>query len=343
MVFLKETLKRLRNRLLVKVMEKQDELSVKAEDLTNAALAKLLEGLSEIRRTVEATVAGKREVAELKAEIKAAETKTTDRLASVANTQAEAAHAALAKLSEGLSEIRRTVEATVAGKREVAELKTELTALKTLLTANEEEPRPISLKTEKGLLNYLKALKGLSKRYAIFIAVKDTTGAFLTDEIADGLRALGFAADLSFEKGLKKQHHHTYVGVIDRGEVVCETMSKGKEASYYAAARDGIAYEAVSKSFPEGNVAVVKIDGVDYATNRRGLNVVVFDPVTRTVIDSVCFDTHVPALTCSRIEEIIEEKVSQLTAINAAGYSVAQYLTDKGVKNVVVYTEARYW
>ncbi|MDR0786170.1 MAG: hypothetical protein LBE74_09900, partial [Treponema sp.] len=39
----------------------------------------------------------------------------------------------------------------------------------------------------------------------------------------------------------------------------------------------------------------------------------------------------------------IEEKVSQLTAINAAGYSVAQYLTDKGVKNVVVYTEARYW
>jgi [citrate (pro-3S)-lyase] ligase len=61
------------------------------------------------------------------------------------------------------------------------------------------------------------------------------------------------------------------------------------------------------------------------------------------VIDSVCFDTHVPALTCSRLEEIINERLSQLNAITSAGYSIAQYLIDKQVKNAIVYTEEQYW
>jgi hypothetical protein len=176
----------------------------------------------------------------------------------------------------------------------------------------------------------------------IIIAVRDTAGACLTDEIADAIKALGFAADLSFEKGLKKQYHHTYIGVIDRGQVICETLSKQREPSYYTATRDGILYEVVSKAYI-GNVASIKIDGVDYATNRRGLNIAVFDPIAKTLIDSVCFDTHASTLYCSRIEEIIVNHLSELNGVSAAGYSVAQYLIDKQIKSAVVYTEERYW
>jgi hypothetical protein len=43
------------------------------------------------------------------------------------------------------------------------------------------------------------------------------------------------------------------------------------------------------------------------------------------------------------MEEIIEEKLSQLNALSVAGYSVAQYLMDKQIKSTVVYTEERYW
>jgi hypothetical protein len=230
--------------------------------------------------------------------------------------------------------------AETAKKQDIAELKAEL---KALLTTDVEKVEPVSLKAEKGLLNYLRLLKGLSKRYMIIIAVRDTTGAFLTDEIADGIKALGFAVDLSFEKGLKKQYHHTYIGVIECGQTVCETLSKQKEPSYYTATRDSVSYEVVSKSFPEGNTAIIKIDGVDYATNRRGLNIAVFDPMTRTVIDSVCFDTQVAVFTCSRLEEIIESLEQKLNALALCGYNVPQYCIDNKITNVVIYSEEEYW
>jgi hypothetical protein len=199
------------------------------------------------------------------------------------------------------------------------------------------------LKAEKGLLNYLRLLKGLRKRYTIIIAVKDTPGAYLTDEVATRIKALGLAVDLSFEKGLGRRGQHTYIGVIECGQTVCETLSKQKEPSYYTAARGGVSYEVVSKSYPEGNTAIIKIDGIDYATNRRGLNIAVFDPIAKIVIDSVCFDTHIFAFTCYRIEEMIGNRLSQLNAITAGGYSVAQYLIDKNIKSAVIYTEERYW
>jgi hypothetical protein len=349
MKFLKETLKKLRWKLLVKVLEKQDELSIKMQDLTNQTLAKLQETADtaaektiaslaqsavEIRQTAEAgtekTVAS---IATAKTEILSSIDKAT---AASVNSQ-DSTNLMLASLSD----IRQTMDATaVSTAKSQAELKTEL---KALLATDVEKVEPVSLKAEKGLLNYLRLLKGLSKRYTIIIAVRDTTGACLTDEIAAGIKALGFAVDLSFEKGLKKQHHHTYIGVIECGQTVCETLSKQKEPSYYTVARDGATYEVVSKSFPEGNTAIIKIDGIDYATNRRGLNIAVFDPMTRTVIDSVCFDTQVAARTCSRIEEVIESLRQKLDALALCGYNVPQYCIDNKITNVVIYSEEEYW
>jgi hypothetical protein len=329
----------------------QDELSVKVEDSTNLMLAKLQETADtatdkttasitksavEMRQTAEAgTEKAVASIAKAKTEILSSIDKTAT---AVVNRQDELSVKAQDLANQTLAKLRETIDA--AAEKTTAELKTEF---KALLATDVEKVEPVSLKAEKGLLNYLRLLKGLSKRYTIIIAVKDTTGVFLTDEIADGIKALGFAVDLSFEKGLKKQYHHTYIGVIECGQTVCETLSKQKEPSYYTAARDGVAYEIVSKSFPEGNVAVIKIDGVDYATNRRGLNIAVFDPTAKSVIDSVCFDTQVATLTCSRLEEIVDNLLRKINALALSGYTVPQYCIDNKITSVVVYTEQEYW
>ena len=193
---LKEAVKSLRNKLLVKVLEKQDELAVKVEGLTTTALGVLSDKLSEVQQTVEAAgaaAARKQDVAELKTEFKAF--LTTD-----AGNEAE---------------LRSTVEkAVVAREQGIAELKAEI---KALLTADAGKLPCVSLKAEKNVRNYVRLLQGVSKRYTVLIAVKDTTGAYLSDEVAAEMKALGFAVDLSFEKGLKKQYHHTYIGALDCG------------------------------------------------------------------------------------------------------------------------------
>ncbi|MDR0643889.1 MAG: hypothetical protein LBG05_03090 [Treponema sp.] len=328
---LKEAMKSLRNKLLVKVLEKQDELAVKVEGLTTTALGVLSDKLSEVQQRVEeagAAAARKQDVAELKTEIKALLTADAEKTrVSLAKTQAE---------------LESTVEAAGAAavrKQDVAELKAEI---KALLTADAGKLPCVSLKAEKGLLNYLRLLKGLCKQYTIIIAVKDTTGAYLSDEVAAEMKALGFAVDLSFEKGLKKQYHHTYIGVLDCGEVVCETLSEQKGQSYYTATRDGISYKVVSKSYV-GAFAIIEIDGIDYATNRRGLNIVVFDAATRTVIDAVCFDTQVAAYTCSRLEEIVDILQRKMSAFAVCGYTIPQYCIDNKIANVIVYSEQEYW
>jgi hypothetical protein len=322
MAFLKETLKRLRAKLLVKVLEKQDELSIKVEDSTNITATRL----SEIRQSVE--------------------TAAKETLASITKSQAEV-----------LTSIEKTAAST-ANKQNIAELRGEIKTLlttvksqaevlasikKTVASMDAEKVGRVALKTERNLQNYLRLLKDLSKRYMALIAVKNTTGHFITEEIAAGIRELGFTTDLSFEKGLKNQHYHTYIGVIDRGQVICDAVSKQKESAYYTAMRDGVSYEAISKSLSEGNVAVIKIDGVDYATNRRGLNIVVFDPITKTVIDSVCFDTYVSSLACWRLEDIVEGRRRMMNAFAICGYTVPQYCVDAKITNVIVYSESEYW
>lgn len=51
-------------------------------------------------------------------------------------------------------------------------------------------------------------------------------------------------------------------------------------------------YEISSAGYENGNTCSIRIDGTEYAKNMRGINIVVYNHVTKTVVDSVCFDTH---------------------------------------------------
>ena len=51
-------------------------------------------------------------------------------------------------------------------------------------------------------------------------------------------------------------------------------------------------YDVVSAGYECGNECSIKIDGKEYGKNQRGLNIVVYNHVTKAVVDSVCFDTY---------------------------------------------------
>jgi [citrate (pro-3S)-lyase] ligase len=82
---------------------------------------------------------------------------------------------------------------------------------------------------------------------------------------------------------------------------------------------------------------------VEYAGNWRGLNMVIFDAETETVLDSVCFDTHIPTFSCARYDDILENIFSKLSSIFAAGFTVPQYLFENNIVNCVIYTEEEFW
>ena len=56
----------------------------------------------------------------------------------------------------------------------------------------------------------------------------------------------------------------------------------------------------VSNGYLCGNKSEIFIGGFDYSTNNRGINIVVYDKCSQQVIDSVCFDSHVKDIPCTR-------------------------------------------
>jgi hypothetical protein len=104
----------------------------------------------------------------------------------------------------------------------------------------------------------------------------------------DLLKALGIQTDL------QKAFRHSWLCVIDGGEVKKEIASLDMllSAKYYWEKHTA---EIMSQGWNYSRTAhaacSVKIDGIEYAVNERGLNVVIWNKQADEVIDSVCFDT----------------------------------------------------
>ena len=64
----------------------------------------------------------------------------------------------------------------------------------------------------------------------------------------------------------------------------------------------------MSRAGDEDSSSVIKIDGTDHSMNKRGLNIVVFDKLTDSVIDSVAFDTNQSSAFCLRNNEMTLEE-----------------------------------
>ena len=140
-----------------------------------------------------------------------------------------------------------------------------------------------SLKMITDMDCYLDLIK--DHRYWIMIAVKDEGTEALDDNLLQRLRNLGLKAELEGE------YRSSYYGIVAEGNV--------KEALGYemlkeaGTIRNGRSYYEISSAgYENGNTCSIRIDGTEYAKNMRGINIVVYNHVTKTLVDSVCFDTH---------------------------------------------------
>jgi hypothetical protein len=169
------------------------------------------------------------------------------------------------------------------------------------LWANEYERWVLSnIKIERVLRSYLNRLQDNADRYTVYIAAKGESSERLSEAEKLGLADIGLRQidDLCLKKNLP------YVAVIDRGNLVCERT--GAEAlstlSVDGTLADGTDWGIVS-SGRFNDVSFIEINGTNHAINSRGLNFVVYDNATKTVIDSVAFNTNQAGAKGNRLKQ----------------------------------------
>ena len=143
------------------------------------------------------------------------------------------------------------------------------------------------LSDKTDIIDYLDSLKQQLSGKLVVVAVKDTPGLNLDSFIAHKLMDV-----LGLETDLEGKHSHSFVAVVNDGELVFEALGKSLEPALFYEKVDGHSLNISSRVYKNGNEAAILIDGKNYSVNHRGLNIVVFDKETNTLTDSVCFDTH---------------------------------------------------
>lgn len=119
----------------------------------------------------------------------------------------------------------------------------------------------------------------------IFISASDEMSYGLNMEDISKLQQLGLCTDLL------DKYRYSYLALIENGKVKYECLSNDKITYNGNIDNSNISYRIVSSGYNTNSLAQIFIDGVDWAINRRGLNIVVYDKKTQIVLDSVCFDT----------------------------------------------------
>ncbi|WP_406544301.1 hypothetical protein [Pseudobutyrivibrio sp.] len=141
---------------------------------------------------------------------------------------------------------------------------------------------------------YLKTLAG-DPQYITFISVKDDAVRFITDEDIALLNELGLKAPF------KDMFRYSYCAVIDNNEGAFEEKSADEQITINGSLDEGkLIYEVTSGGTNAGIACSIVINGENYEANGVGFNFVVYDRVTQTVVDSVCFYRNEDGEYCKR-------------------------------------------
>ena len=137
--------------------------------------------------------------------------------------------------------------------------------------------------------DYINKLLDFSSDLIIFIAVRDTC---VDNSNRNAANKLLFLNSLGLKEHLNEHFRHSYAAVIDGGNVVLEEFSSDSAVRMQYSFGEHNA-ELVSEGWNVKKYPApinITIDGSDYAINRRGINIVVWNKKEERVIDSVCFD-----------------------------------------------------
>jgi murB family protein len=148
---------------------------------------------------------------------------------------------------------------------------------------------------------YLDMLYKIKNDVTIVISVKDTPGSCMPESVLDKIRKLGFS---KFSKDLWKM----YTGVLHNGNSILDYEAREEEKIEVDIEVENMSMHLISAPWRNGNRASIVINRIDYACNRRGVNIVVYDAKSDMPIDSVYYDSHGKNGYFSREKKIFEKK-----------------------------------
>ena len=161
--------------------------------------------------------------------------------------------------------------------------------------------RMAEFEMEDDPLEYLSTLNENKDHYVICIVSQLDCTEHMTKKTAKALKALGLKAN--FIKDVK--YADSYIAVIDCGTVVEEQYGK-KTLNYTYKTADEVSIELTSNGRYAGVRSSISVNGYDYAVADSGLNIVVYDTNTGTLVDSVDLNTNSPANPVNRNPEITQ-------------------------------------
>lgn len=152
---------------------------------------------------------------------------------------------------------------------------------------NSNDLRSRQLNQAKSLTTYCAQLRNMED-ITVAVAVRDIQGYCLRPDEVDMLEQLGFV-NLDV---LLDHTYHSFLGVSALGSDTYQKIGND-EIIQQSVTINNHSFQLTSATWQTGDVAQIAIDGVEWAVNKRGINFVVLDNSTGTIIDTVAFDTHV--------------------------------------------------
>ena len=142
------------------------------------------------------------------------------------------------------------------------------------------------------IYEYLELLRS-NRQYSIFVTIRDDGTREINTELQNQL------SDLGLEEILPGHYRWSYYAILIPGQEKREKISE-KELSCTGTLPDGAQYSVISQGGLSGAgggagrylTCSVKIENVEYAVQRIGLNFVIYDNEHSVVADSVEFNTY---------------------------------------------------
>ena len=122
----------------------------------------------------------------------------------------------------------------------------------------------------------------IGKDYVVCIAVNQDAGAYLSEEAVALMQQLGCQWDVSAAGG------NSYLAVVENGIIHAETGSEDIVA--YENRIYDHTFKVVSQGALAGCNASIIIDGMEYAPNEKGFNIVVYDPKLDMILSTNSFE-----------------------------------------------------
>ncbi len=167
-------------------------------------------------------------------------------------------------------------------------------AIPTIEFSNMQNEKLKQLYKINDIYSYLEHLNKVGDKFVV-ISVKDAIGQYVDDKTAS------LIAQLGFKSNLRNLFRRSFIGILNDNKVVKEQLAEEDNIPLeYEGSLDGIKVKVVSKPSLCGNISQMFINGFDYSANYRGINIAVYDKLSKQLADSVAFDTFTQNIPCIR-------------------------------------------